>query len=252
MMDLAAEKRTLDSMVHNTITVNPLYDFIFDSGLRTFAPVMQGKHILELGAGSCNFTQKLLAHAEAVDVVEGSSIICRNLVAKNLPALTIADSLFEQFIPDQKYTDVIASFVNEHVADPSVIYDIARKALLPNGHLFLIVPNREALSRQLAREMHLIANLDSLTEADLKNGHRRTYDMDSFSAEITSNDFTIQSIGGILLKPFADFQLVGWLKNGDLGKDHLHGLEKLGKTYPRLCLALYAVVTPASSTLPSA
>ena len=53
------EKQALDLMVHESLGVNPLYDFLFDAGLRAFAPYFKGDHILELGAGSCNFTQKL-------------------------------------------------------------------------------------------------------------------------------------------------------------------------------------------------
>ena len=46
------EKQSLDAIVHESVGMNPLYDFLFDAGLRAFAPYFKGDHILELGAGS--------------------------------------------------------------------------------------------------------------------------------------------------------------------------------------------------------
>lgn len=243
--DIIQEKKFLDSYAFQPTEVNVLYDFLFDEALRTYAPFMAGKHTLELGAGSGLFTQKLLALSDNVDIVEGSSTICEALNATQTPRLTVYDSLFETFTPEKKYGDVIASFVSEHVINTSVIYDLARKALLPDGHLLLVVPNRQSLSRQLAVAMGLIDDLEALGPSDHMNGHRRTYDLDTLLQEIERNNFAVCQAGGLVLKPFADFQLMGWLKSGELGRAHLEGLAKLGGDYPRLCMALYAVVRPA-------
>ena len=243
--DIAQEKEFLDSYATQAAEINVLYDFLFDEALRTYAPFMSGTHTLELGAGSGLFTQKLLDLSQTVDIVEGSSKICDLLRAARTPKLTVFDSLFETFEPQKKYTDVVASFVNEHVLDTSAVYALARKALLPDGHMLVIVPNRQSLSRQLAKAMGLIDNIEALTPTDHVNGHRRTYDLDSFLQEIEANNFEVKKAGGLLLKPFADFQLTDWLKNGSLQRAHLEGLAKLAPDYPRLCMALYAIVQPA-------
>lgn len=244
-LDLIAEKKSLANYGQKDIErTNPLYDFLFDAALRSFAPYFSKARTLELGAGSGSFTRKLLALSSHVDVVEGSSALCHKIREKNWENLTVIDSLFEEFCPSQTYNNVLASFVNEHVYNPSTVYDIGRQALLSEGYLFVVVPNRQALSRQLALAMGLVESLDSLTEADIRSGHRRTYDTESFLTEIKDNHYEILDHGGLLLKPFADFQLVNWLKAGELTTDHLSGLENLGKSKPELCMALYAITRP--------
>lgn len=138
----------------------------------------------------------------------------------------------------------MSSFVNEHLADPSVIYTIAREALLPGGHLFVVVPNRESLSRQLAVAMGLLQYLDDLSPNDRKMGHCRTYSADDLRAEVVSNHFTMKQEGGLLLKPLADFQMNDLLAKSILTTQHLLGLEKLGQTYPSFCMSIFAVAAP--------
>ncbi|MDD5587475.1 MAG: methyltransferase domain-containing protein, partial [Alphaproteobacteria bacterium] len=182
--DLTTEKKTLEAITADWIAYDPLHGFVYEAALRVFAPWLKAGRILELGAGAGNFTKKLADLGEGLDTVEGSSLLCARLRDKSFTDHRVFDSLFEEFEPERRYISVFATFVNEHVADTRVIYDIARKALLPDGHLFIIVPNRRALSRQLACAMDLLPDLDSLSPADLKIGHRRTYDNEAFRDEI--------------------------------------------------------------------
>lgn len=244
ILNVAEEKRKLDKIAAATAAVyaiNPLYSHLYEAALRTFAPWLKNGRALELGGGKGDFSRYLLNVFDAVDIVEGSGLFCETLRQMNHPGLHVIESLFEQFQPERRYDAVIASFVNEHIADTSVIYRIARQALKPGGSLFLIVPNRSALSRQFAQAMGMIEGLDDLTRNDLRSGHRRTYDIGELRKEVEANSFSVVSDGGLLFKPFADFQLTRWLKNGELTRKHLLGLEKLGRQYPELCMANYAV-----------
>ena len=87
--------------------------------------------------------------------------------------------------------------------------NICYDSLKEKGILFITVPNAKALSRQLALKMELIDDLYSLTENDLKHGHKRVF-----------------------LKEFADFQLKQMLETGLINEKHFIGMRKLAEDYP--------------------
>jgi SAM-dependent methyltransferase len=241
-LNAAAEKAALDELAWTGYDV--LHNFIYDAGLRAFGSKIKPGRALELGAGTGDFSRKFLTRCEALDTIEGSHAMATRLREKHYPRHRVIEALFEEFKPERQYRAVFASFVNEHVADPAVVYRIAKDALLPDGHLFIIVPNRQALSRQLAQAMGILERLDELTPNDHRAGHRRTYDIGDLRAEVAGNGFVLEQSGGLMLKPFADFQLNQLLNESFLTTDHLGGLEKLGQAYPELCMSLYAVARP--------
>ena len=63
----------------------------------------------------------------------------------------------------------------------------------------------------------------------------------AFDREIATAGGDILQRGGLLLKPFANFQMDQMIEAGIIGPDQLDGFEILGAEYPDLCTALYAV-----------
>ncbi len=244
-----SEKERVDRLVEGFVEDSPyaeesnlLQDFINETAINLIKSRLAQGRILELGSSNGAFSGKLAALGFGLDTVEGATLLCDHLKKKALPDHRVFESLFEAFEPEHIYSTVVAAFVNEHVIDPQIIYDVARRALLSGGHLLVIVPNRQAMSRQLAVEMGLLPSLDALSEADLRYGHRRTYDLKDLRDEVKKSGLTCVSDGGLLMKPLADFQLNELLSEGFLTHDHLEGLEKLGHRYPELCMSLYAIV----------
>jgi len=183
---------------------------------------------------------------DLLDVVEGSRSFIEKAKGRNLPNVRFYHALFEEFNPRRNYYDaVFAMWVLEHVQDPAQVLRIAHLALKPDGLLFVVVPNANALSRQLARHMGLIEDLKSLTENDLRHGHRRVYDRVSLNRELTQAGFTLVSQGGLMLKPFADFQMEQLIRQRILEEPQLEGLWSLGFEYPDLCGSLYAICSPS-------
>jgi hypothetical protein len=105
---------------------------------------------------------------------------------------------------------------------------------------FVVVPNANALSRQLALHMGLLKDLKNLTENDVNHGHRRVYDRVSLNRDLTEAGFVSISQGGILLKPLADFQMDKLIDSGILQEPQLDGLYRLGFEYPDLCGYLFS------------
>jgi hypothetical protein len=59
--------------------------------------------------------------------------------------------------------------------------------------------------------------------------------------EIESAGFEVVTQGGILFKPFADFQMDRMIDSGILGDSQLEGLYNLGFEYPDMCADVYCI-----------
>ncbi len=213
--------------------------------VRTFEPwldtTMTG---LQLGFAEGVDTRLLAPLLRHLDVVEGNRAFFEAGQQSGISNITLHHALFETFLPDRPagaYDAIFLIYVLEHVQDPVKILGMARRLLSPSGHVFLVVPNARALSRQLALRMGLIPSLYALTPHDLQHGHRRVYDQTSLVADIEAASLAITDRGGIMLKILADFQLDDLITRNILGPLQIEGLYKLGFDYPDLCGSLFAV-----------
>jgi len=202
----------------------------------------EGGYALELGCEIGYMTSMISPLVEKLDVVEGSTKFINEAKKRNLPNATFYNCLFEDFRGHGQYDYVFMSHVLEHLIDPQQVLRIVHESMKPTGKLFVVVPNGNAASRRLAQAMGLIENRFALTPNDIRGGHRRVYESQSFAMELVKAKFNF-SISGLLFKPFADFQMDTLLTQGFLTQDHMDGLAKLGESYMDLCGALMAVCT---------
>jgi hypothetical protein len=80
--------------------------------------------------------------------------------------------------------------------------------------------------------MGLIESEQELSERDRRFGNRRVFDADGLRKVVEQAGFTIESAGGLLLKPFTH-ALMERLA-GELGDDLISGLSVLGRELPEL------------------
>lgn len=244
-IDLQKEKQFLDE-VYNTYTVDNSSQtrVMRELVVRTFKPYLRGGRGLELGCSDGYMTQMLSDNLEHLDVVDGSSNFLAEAKKRNLKNVNYHFSLFEEYASTEKYDYVFASYIMEHVLEPSLVLEMIKRVLKPDGLLFMVVPNARALSRQLAMHMGLISDLKTLTENDIFHGHRRVYDRVYFNREIEQAGFNTVSEGGLMLKILADFQLDKLIDNGMIQQSQIDGLYKLGLEYPDLCGSLFSICRP--------
>ncbi len=198
---------------------------------------------LELGCSDGYFTGMLASRLKTLDVVDGSIHFIEAARQRNLGNVRYHLSLFEEFAPDTQFDFVFASYILEHVIDPMRVLSMVRSVLKPGGLLYIVVPNARALSRQLAMHMGLYADLKTLTENDLRFGHRRVYDRVHLNRETEAAGFRDVAQGGIMLKILADFQMDKLINLGILGESQLNGLFRLGFEYPDMAGSLFSVCT---------
>jgi 2-polyprenyl-3-methyl-5-hydroxy-6-metoxy-1,4-benzoquinol methylase len=204
---------------------------------------------LQYGCANGYETQQLASRLHDLTVVDGSTVFVDRLLAANtLSHTSFTCSLFEDFDfarNGRKYDYIFCSYIFEHVFDPQIVLANIRTLLKPSGLLFIVVPNYLALSRQIALKMGLLQRLEDLTENDHRHGHRRVYDRDSLSQEVTSAGLVVRDVKGVVLKILADFQLNKLLSDGFLKPEHIYALQQLAQEpeHVNLSDSLFLVAT---------
>jgi ribosomal protein S18 acetylase RimI-like enzyme/2-polyprenyl-3-methyl-5-hydroxy-6-metoxy-1,4-benzoquinol methylase len=242
-VDAASERQFVEGLVPGYITSDTSSQtrLMRELLIRTFKPYVRRGRALELGSEIGFMSERIARLVDHLDIVDGSEAFLKQVEQRHIPNATCHHCLFEEFRPAAAYDCVFASHILEHLIDVRAVLRMIASALKPDGCLFVAVPNARALSRQLARHMGLIDSLYSLTPNDLKGGHRRVYDQVLLTRELEAAGFEIVAKGGILFKPFADFQMDKLIDIGLLGPEQCEGLHKLGHEYPDMCADIYAV-----------
>ena len=237
------EKTFLDTVARTYVTSDSPQDRLIKTlALRTFQPFI-GKKGIALEFGCCDgFMTSMIARlVEKLVVVDGSQAFIEMAKQRALHNVEYIHSLFEEYSPAVKYRFIFATYVLEHVIDPVGFLQRAGSMLAHDGYLFIVVPNANALSRQLARHMGLIKSIFDLTQNDVNHGHRRVYDRIMLNRDIEHANLRQISQGGLLLKILADFQMDKLIEEDILGAAQQEALYKMGLEYPDLAGSIFSV-----------
>jgi 2-polyprenyl-3-methyl-5-hydroxy-6-metoxy-1,4-benzoquinol methylase len=219
-------------------------DIIMDI-MNEFLEKSKFKRAIQMGCANGYETEQLSYKFKSLDVVDGSSNLIEHLNSKSkLKNVKYIHSLFEEFKirkSDEKYDYIIANYIMEHVLDSNLVLKKFAEIIKPEGHLFIVVPNANALSRRLALNMGLLEDLAELTENDKKHGHRRVYNKDSITNELIESGWQTVYSRGIIFKILADFQLNKLLKDNFLKNEHIIGLQKLADGNENFCDSIFVV-----------
>ena len=121
------------------------------------------------------------------------------------------------------------------------LLNTTRNWLKEKGLLIVMVPNANALSRQIAVKAGIISHNAAVTDGEYEHGHRRTYTIDVLSYQIKNSGFSIVETGGIFLKGLANFQLDRALEHEVIDHKYIEGCLELGKIYPDFCSSIFIV-----------
>ena len=222
------------------------YNFDFDVMhhymIESFKPFFKNDDVLELGSFKGDFTKRLIPYFNHITCVEASDEAIE-ISKQNLKGnITYYNSLFENTVLPKKYSNIILTHVLEHIDDPvGLLNKIKNEWLAEDGNLFIVCPNANAPSRQIAVKMGLISHNSSITPSEAEHGHRITYTLDTLERDVTKGGLNPVYRSGIFFKALANFQWDQILNTSIISKEYLDGCFKLGQQYPDLCSSIMLV-----------
>jgi 2-polyprenyl-3-methyl-5-hydroxy-6-metoxy-1,4-benzoquinol methylase len=202
------------------------------------------RNALELGSYQGRFTERLLPlFNNNITCIEASEEAVK-ITKQKFDKICIINKRFED--EDLKligsFDNIFLTHVLEHIDDPvKVLKRINNEWLSKKGRLFLVCPNANAPSRQIAVKMGLISHNTAITEQEAAHGHKRTYTADTLEKDIRQAGLKVIHRSGIFFKALANFQWDQLLKTDIITKEYLEGCYQFGQLYPDLCASIFLV-----------
>lgn len=231
-------KDTPDHKYAYNFDLDVMHYYIFEAIKHHF---VEG-NCLELGSSKGDFTKRLTKHFNDITCVEASNEAIE-IAKQNLDSNVIYyNSMFETVELPKKYDNIILTHVLEHIDDPiALLTKIQNEWLSENGKLFLVCPNANAPSRQIAVKMGLISHNSTVTPSEKEHGHQITYTLDTLERDAKNGNLNIIHRSGIFFKALANFQWDQLLSTDIISKEYLDGCYQLGQQYPDLCSSIMLI-----------
>jgi 2-polyprenyl-3-methyl-5-hydroxy-6-metoxy-1,4-benzoquinol methylase len=208
--------------------------------LKSFEPFFNQGSLLELGSFKGHFTQLLRTRFDDLTCVEASSDAIEEAKQRVGGGVVFINALFEKVSLLKRYDNIVLTHVLEHLDNPvAVLKRINDEWLAPKGRLFLVCPNANAPSRQIAVKMGLITHNAAVTPAEAEHGHRCTYSLDTLERDAVAAGLNVVHRSGIFFKALANFQWDRLLQTDIISKEYLEGCYQLGQQYPDLCSSIF-------------
>ena len=220
------------------------YNFDFDVMhpfmIKSFMPFLREGNVLELGSFKGDFTRRLIPFFKDITCVEASDETIEIAKSEFGDKVKFVNAVFETVKLPVKYDNIILTHVLEHIDDPVVVLKrINNEWLSDKGRFFLVCPNANAPSRQIAVKMGLISHNSAITTAEKEHGHRITYSLDTLERDVKAAGLNVIHRSGIFFKALANFQWDRLLNTDIISKEYLEGCYQLGQLYPDLCSSIF-------------
>lgn len=220
------------------------YSFDFDVMhpfmIRAFTPFFRPGSMLELGSFRGDFTSRLSEQFSNLTCVEASDEAAGAARARLGAKATVITATFETVKLARRFDNIVLTHVLEHLDDPiGVMRRINDEWLADGGRFFLVCPNANAPSRQIAVKMGLISHNDAVTTSEKEHGHRVTYSLDTLERDARAAGLNVVHRTGIFFKALANYQWDRLLATDIISKDYLDGCYALGQIYPDLCSSIF-------------
>ena len=245
-------KRDYNVEIKNTNDHKYAYNFDFDVMhpfmIKSFEPFFRNGSLLELGSFKGDFTIRFLPHFNDITCVEASDVAIEEARLKLGDKVKFVNSLFETATLTKRYDNVVLTHVLEHLDDPVLVLKrINDEWLAEGGRFFLVCPNANAPSRQIAAKMGLISHNAAITPAEAAHGHRITYSLDTLERDAKTAGLKVVHRSGIFFKALANFQWDKLLNTDIISPEYLEGCYELGQHYPDLCSSIFIMCVRGDS-----
>ncbi|MDP1571631.1 MAG: class I SAM-dependent methyltransferase [Vicinamibacterales bacterium] len=243
---MSAPERDYDRELRDTPDHKYAYTFDLDVMhpfmLRSFEPFCGDGSVLELGSYTGEFTGRLAGRFTDITCVEASGEAVAQARARLGDRARIVHGTFESVRLERRFDHIVLTHVLEHLDDPvGVLRRVNDEWLNERGRLFLVCPNGNAASRQIAVRMGLIPHNAAITPAEREHGHRITYTLDTLERDARAAGLRVVHRSGIFFKALANFQWDRLLATDIISTEYLEGCYQLGHVYPDLCSSIFLV-----------
>lgn len=216
------------------------YDVMHPFMIKSFKPFFKDGNFLELGSHKGIFTKLFLSHFNDITCVEVSDEAIEIAKGELGNKVKFINSLFETVTLPTKYDNIVLTHVLEHIDDPvAILKRINDEWLSDTGRFFLVCPNANAPSRQIAVKMSLISHNAAVTPAEAEHGHNITYTLDTLERDARAAGLNVVYRSGIFFKALANFQWDRLLQTDIISQEYLEGCYQLGQQYPDLCSSIF-------------
>lgn len=222
------------------------FDVMHHFMLKSFVPFLKKGNFLELGSFKGDFTRRFFPYFDDITCVEASDEAVAIARKEFGDKVKIINSLFETAVLPTKYDNIVLTHVLEHIDDPvALLKRVNDEWLSDNGRFFLVCPNANAPSRQIAVKMGLISHNSAVTPAEAEHGHRVTYSLDTLERDAKAAGLNVVHRSGIFFKALANFQWDRLLATDIISPQYLQGCFELGQQYPDLCSSIFLMCEKA-------
>ena len=237
-------KRDFNRELKDTSEHKYAYNFDFDVMhpfmIKSFLPFFREGNALELGSFKGDFTRRIIPFFKDITCVEASDEAIKVANSEFGDKVKFVNALFETVNLPVKYDNIILTHVLEHLDDPIAVMKRINDEWLSNtGRFFLVCPNANAPSRQIAVKMGLITHNSAITPPEKEHGHRITYSLDTLERDAKAAGLNVVHRSGIFFKALANFQWDRLLNTDIISKEYLEGCYQLGQIYPDLCSSIF-------------
>lgn len=222
------------------------YVYGFDSDvmqpfmIKSFKPFFKEGNFLELGSFQGDFTKRFLEYFNDITCVEASDDAIAIAKGQIGDKIKYVQGMFEEINLPTKYDNIVLTHVLEHITEPvSVLKKINNEWLSDTGRFFLVCPNANAPSRQIAVKMGLITHNSAVTPAEKEHGHQITYTLDTLERDVRLAGFKVVHRSGVFFKALANYQWDRLINTDIISKEYLEGCYELGQQYPDLCSSIF-------------
>jgi len=220
------------------------YAYRFDAVLRQYImraldPLLPPGKALEMGCYTGDVTELIAARYADVTVIEASEELVAVASARLSARARFVHGRFETVDVGERYDAIFLIHTLEHLDDPVAVLRRVRDWLSDRGRLFVVVPNANAASRQIAVQMGVVPFNDAITDDERVHGHRKTYRLDTLERDALDAGLRIVHRGGVFFKALANYQFDELMGGGVISDEYLEGCYRLGMHYPDLCASIW-------------
>lgn len=237
-------KRDYNIEIKDTMDHKYAYGFDFDVMhpymIKSFEPFFNKGNLLELGSFKGDFTRRLQPYFDDITCIEASEVAISEAKSKLDSNVKFVNATFEKAVLHERFDNIVMTHVLEHLDDPVLVLKrINEEWLAEGGRFFLVCPNANAPSRQIAVKMGLITHNAAVTPAEAEHGHRCTYSLDTLERDAVAAGLKVIHRSGIFFKALANFQWDRLLQTDIISSEYLDGCYQLGQQYPDLSSSIF-------------